>query len=88
MTPMETPQHQSEPETAGLEASGLDACALAVARRYQAGMLPVSPHSGWTSTWRYLLKDLRTNCPGFSEIEYGIALNQAFDQPAVTASDR
>ena len=56
----------------------LERCAYELAEKYQAGQLPELKQTGLTAAWRYLIKDLRTCCPGFSEIEYGIALNQAF----------
>ncbi|BBO81851.1 hypothetical protein DSCO28_24170 [Desulfosarcina ovata subsp. sediminis] len=52
--------------------------ALLIAEGYQNGTLVELQKVGWQMTWNYLLKALRTCCPGFSEIEYGIALNQAF----------
>lgn len=56
----------------------LEKCAFGVAEKYRTGELQELQELGWPVAWRYLLKDLRNDCPGFTEIEYGIALNQAF----------
>ena len=48
-----------------------------VAFRYSNESLANSHRTGLPLAWRGMLKDLRKFCPGFSEIEYGIALNQA-----------
>ncbi len=56
----------------------LEKCATGVAEKYRTGELSELKTIGWPVAWRYLLKDLRHCCPGFTEIEYGIALNQAF----------
>ena len=56
----------------------LERCAQDIAEKYQTGALPELKQTGWTAAWRYLIKDLRTCCPGYPEIEYAIALNKAF----------
>ena len=56
----------------------LDTCAFGIAQQYRNGTLTAVTDGAWRMTWNHMLKDLRTCCPGFSEIEYGIALNQAF----------
>jgi hypothetical protein len=56
----------------------LEKCAYGMTEKYQSGGLPELKQIGWPVAWKYLLKDLRICCPGFSEIEYGIALNKAF----------
>jgi hypothetical protein len=43
--------------------------------------------AGLPLAWRGLLKELRFHCPGFTDLEYGIALNRAFSQiPVATSS--
>ena len=59
----------------------LENCAFGIAERYQQGAFVELKGVGWQMTWIYLLKDLRACCSGFSEVEYGIALNQAFVRP-------
>ena len=56
----------------------LERCADDLAKKYRAGRLPELQETALTAAWKYLVRDLRTCCPGFSEIEYGIALNHAF----------
>ncbi len=56
----------------------LEACAYDIADKYEAGSPPEIKQIGWTAAWKCLMKDLRNCCPGFSEIEYGIALNKSF----------
>lgn len=63
----------------GREPYGLDLkrCACDLVEAFKSGRLPELQQTGWTATWKYLMKDLRTACPGYSEVEYGIALNHA-----------
>lgn len=65
----------------------LNQSAHAIVKQYQAGSLPdVNPHQGWPLIWKDLNKILRNLCPGFSDLEYGIALNMAFDPQKGTPS--
>lgn len=60
----------------------LNRSAYAIVKLYQAGSLPdVNTHQGWPLMWKDLNKILRNRCPGFSDLEYGIALNMGFDHP-------
>lgn len=56
----------------------LSACASTVAENYRNEIQVHRQPTGLPLAWRGLLKDLRSRCPGFTEIQYGIALNQAF----------
>lgn len=58
----------------------LNQTAQTIVKQYRKGSLPnVDMHQGWTLIWRDLIKILRNKCPGFSALEYGIALNMGFD---------
>jgi hypothetical protein len=61
-----------------IDKQDLEICAHDIAEKYQNGSMPDLKQTGWTAAWKYLIKELRSCCPGFSDIEYGIALNQAF----------
>lgn len=56
----------------------LSACALTVAEKYTNGLQVHQQPTALSLAWRGLIKELRSCCPGFTEIEYGIALNRAF----------
>lgn len=54
----------------------LESCAYAVADRYRSGSLPDIVDSTLTMAWKPLIRELRTACPGFTDLEYGIALTK------------
>jgi len=57
---------------------GLEKSACDIVDQYRAGLLPQLQTQGWPMVWKDLFKVLRSRCPGFSELQYGIALNQGF----------
>jgi hypothetical protein len=61
----------------------LERCALNMAEKYQNGQNPKLKNLAWVFAWRRLIKDLKICCPGFIEIDYGIALSQAFEKSNV-----
>jgi hypothetical protein len=69
-------QPSIELKNAGRKA--LSACACTVAEKYRNGLQLHRQPTGLPLAWRGLLKELRSCCPGFTDIEYGIALNRAF----------
>ena len=54
----------------------LESCAYALADRYRSGSLPDIVDSTLTLAWKPLIRELRSACPGFTDLEYGIALNK------------
>ena len=54
----------------------LESCAYTVAHKYQSGSLPAIADDTLSLAWKPLIKELRTACPGFTDLEYGIALTQ------------
>jgi hypothetical protein len=56
----------------------LEKSACDIVEQYRAGLLPQLQTKGWTMVWKDLSRELRSRCPGFSELQYGIALNQGF----------
>jgi hypothetical protein len=56
----------------------LERYACHLAGQYQAGLLPEIQSNGWQMVWKDLTKVLRIRYPGFSPLQYGIALNQGF----------
>lgn len=58
--------------------NALSACACTVAENYLNRLQVHRQPTGLPLAWRGLLKELRSSCPGFTDIEYGIALNRAF----------
>lgn len=61
-----------------VDVEALSACADTLAEQYRRHLRVNQQPAGLPVAWRGLLKNLQTVCPGFSEIEYGIALNRAF----------
>lgn len=59
----------------------LDHCAYAVVGRYRQDRSNGVPGNGWTLTWKRLIRELRSDCPGFSDLEYGIALTNRLTDP-------
>jgi hypothetical protein len=57
----------------------LETYAHHIIEAYQAGALPESQDKTLKMAWRPLIRSLRSRYPGFSELEYGIALNLGFN---------
>jgi hypothetical protein len=49
-----------------------------VADRYRDGFWPEWGDKGWKDAWKFLIDELRRRCPGFTDQQYGQALNQGF----------
>jgi hypothetical protein len=56
----------------------LEKSACDIVHQYRSGLIPKLQTKGWPMVWKDLSKELRSRCPGFSELQYGIALNQGF----------
>jgi hypothetical protein len=56
----------------------LERYACYLADQFRADLLPEVQSIGWQMVWKDLNKVLRRRCPGFSALQYGIALNQGF----------
>jgi hypothetical protein len=57
----------------------LEGYACHLADQYRAGLLlPEIQSKGWELVWKDLTRELRCRHPGFSALQYGIALNQGF----------
>jgi len=56
----------------------LSACAYTVTENFLNGIQVHRQPTGLPMAWRGLIKELRSCCPGFTDIEYGIELNRAF----------
>lgn len=59
----------------------LDHCAYAIVDRFRQGRLTETAGIGWTLTWKTLIRVLRSDCPGFSDLQYGIALTNSLTAP-------
>lgn len=62
----------------------LAACAHKVADEFRCGLSASEPPTGLPVAWRGMLRSLSACCPGYTEIEYGIALNRAFTESTAT----
>ena len=56
----------------------LESRAYDVADAYRGGRLGHLARKDWADTWGNLVGELRSRCPGFSEAEYGNALEGGF----------
>ncbi len=56
----------------------LEAAAYEVADEYRSGQLDALKEREWPRTWRNLLAELKTRCPGASDAEYRSALEGGF----------
>jgi len=49
-----------------------------IADAYRAGLLTHLIGDRWKDTWEALIEVFKDRCPGFSDTEYGEALNRGF----------
>ena len=53
-------------------------CAHEVADQYRDGLWPEWRNKQWQEIWKLLINVLRHRCPGFTDTQYGEALNRGF----------
>ena len=53
-------------------------CAYEVADQYKDGLWPEWRNKQWQETRKLLINVLRHRCPGFTDTQYGEALNRGF----------
>lgn len=58
--------------------SELSDAAYSVADRYRSGQWPNLRNKEWGLVWAFLLEELEKRCPGYSDKEYGVALDRGF----------
>jgi hypothetical protein len=58
--------------------SELSDAAYSVADQYRSGRWPELEHLEWDYIWAFLLEELKKRCPGYSDKEYGMALDRGF----------